>query len=414
MNKKRLIVIGISTLLIGAAVIGAFYFGYKQGLKNPEFIIVKGVSNTSSQEKNVDFNLFWQSWETLKEKYVDADKITNQDLLYGAISGILSATGDPHTNFFPPKQAKGFNEEISGEFGGIGIEIGVRQNQLTVIAPLKNTPAEKAGIKAGDKILKINGESTIGVTAEEAVNVIRGEKETKVILTIGRDEWSEPKDIELIRDIIQVPTLDWKIINENGKEISRNGILYVQLYNFYEKAPFLFYQMAIQSAFLNPQGIILDLRNNPGGYLDAAVNIAGWFLEKGAVVVKEKFKSGDAQIFTANGTKFYKDIPVVVLINEGSASASEILAGALRDNRHIKLVGKKSFGKGSVQEVIELKDNSLLKITIAHWFTPNNTLIEKEGLTPDYEVNLTEDDIKNKKDPQLGKAIELVETELRR
>lgn len=411
MDKKRLFLIGISIIIVFASIVGGFYFGYKQGEKNPKTVLIQGIENLDADKKNgVDFNLFWEAWSDLKEKYVDAGKLSNQDLLYGAIQGIAHATKDPYTNFFPPTEAKQFNEEISGEFGGIGIEIGEKQNQLTVIAPLKGTPAEEAGLKANDKIIKINGESTEGLTVEEAVQKIRGEKGTKVILTIARDEWAESKDIEITRGIIQIPTLDWKIMDDNGKESKTGKILYLQLYNFYEKAPMLMYQAAIQAAFMDPKGIIIDLRNNPGGYLEAAINISGWFLPKDAVVVKEKSQSGDEEIFKAEGAELYKDTPIVILINQGSASASEILAGALQDNRGTKLIGKKSFGKGSVQEVVELTNGSLFKITIAHWLTPNGHLIEKEGLIPDYEVDLKEEDIKNGKDPQLEKAIEILKT----
>lgn len=412
-SKKRALVILILVIVFSALIGGSFYFGYKKGVENPKVVIVKGVSNIeNSEEKNIDFNLFWDAWKVLKEKYVDADKIPNQDLLYGAISGIIGATKDPYSVFMPPSEAKDFSQEISGEFGGIGAEIGLRNGQIIVVSPLKNSPAEKAGLKAGDKILKINDTITVGLTTEEAVKKIRGEKGTAVTLTIARDGWEKQKEISIVRDIIQIPTLDWKMINENGKEDAGGKILYIQLYNFYEKAPLLFYEAVLQSIFHNPRGIILDLRNNPGGYLEASVNIAGWFLNRGDVVVSEKFRSGEIQPFKASGTGLFREIPAIVLINEGSASASEILAGSLRDDRGIKLVGKKSFGKGSVQEVVDFKDNSMVKITIAHWLTPKGQLIEKNGLTPDYEVDLTENDANNKKDPQLEKAAEILRQEI--
>ncbi len=412
-SKKRALVILISVIVFSALIGGSFYFGYKKGVENPKVVIVKGVSNIeNSEEKNVDFGLFWDAWKVLKEKYVDADKIPNQDLLYGAISGIIGATEDPYSVFMPPSEAKDFSQEISGEFGGIGAEIGLRNGQITVVSPLKNSPAEKAGLKAGDKILKIDDTITVGLTTEEAVRKIRGEKGTAVTLTIARNGWEKQKEISIIRDIIKIPTLDWKIINESGKEDSGGKILYIQLYNFYEKAPVLFYEAVLQSIFHNPRGIILDLRNNPGGYLEASVNIAGWFLNRGDIVVNEKFRSGETQPFKASGTGLFKEIPVVVLINEGSASASEILAGSLRDDRGIKLVGKKSFGKGSVQEIVNFKDDSMVKITIAHWLTPKGQLIEKNGLTPDYEVDLTENDFNDKKDPQLEKAAEILRQEI--
>jgi len=395
----------IATIIVGIIAAEAFYVGYNKGVENPKTVLIRGVTNLEKgQPENVDFNLFWQAWQILKDKYVDAGKIENQKLVYGAISGLFASLKDPNTVFMPPSDAKKFSEEISGEFSGVGMEIGIRNEQLVVIAPLKDTPAERAGIKAGDKILKIDDKISIDMPVDEAVKIIRGPKNSTVILTIQRNGWSEPKEFSIVRDTIQIPTLDF--------EMKEDGIAYFHLYNFYENAPFLFYQAAVKAAMQNPKGIVLDLRNNPGGYLEAAVNLSGWFLEPGDLVVSEEFGDGKKEKFKANNSGFFKDFPIVVLINEGSASASEILAGALRDNREIKLIGKKSFGKGTVQELEYLRDGSTIKVTIAHWLMPHGGLIEKNGIIPDYEVNLTEDDIKNDRDPQLEKAIEILKQEI--
>jgi len=397
----------VSFVILSAAVLAAaaFYFGYQQGVKKPQTVIIRGVANLEEGNlEAVDFSLFWDAWRVLKDKYVEAEKIDNQNLIYGAIGGLLDALRDPNTVFLPPGDAKKFNEDISGEFSGIGAEIGIKNDQLSIIAPLKDTPAERAGLRPGDKIMKIDETVTAGLTVDEGVKLIRGKKGTTVVLTILRDEWEKPREISIVRDIIVVPTIDWKIID--------NKIVYIQLFNFYEKAPLLFYQTALDLIFKNPAGLILDLRNNPGGYLDAAVNLAGWFLEPGALVVSEEFRSGEKQIFKARGSGFFKKLPMVILVNEGSASASEILAGSLRDNRGVKLIGEKTFGKGTVQELATLKDDSVIKITIAHWRLPGGQLIEKNGLEPDYEVGRTEDDIKNEKDPQLDKAIKVLKTEI--
>ena len=405
--KKYLIIGGLIIATI-AIIGGVFYFGYsfgfKKGTEKPQTLIIRGVSNIENGQiiKDVDFNLFWESWKILKDKFVDAGKIDDQTLVYGAISGLLNSLKDPHTIFMPPTDAKKFNEDISGEFSGIGAEIGIRNDQLVVISPLKNTPAERAGLKAGDKILKIDDKNAINLSVDEAVKLIRGLKQTKVVLTILRNNWEKAQEIPIIRDIIQIPTLDWEMKDEN--------ISYLRLYNFYENAPFLFYQSAIKTALDNPKGLIIDLRNNPGGYLEVAVNLAGWFLNSGDIIVSEEFHSGEKDEFKANGNGFFKDIPMVILINEGSASASEILAGALRDNRNIKIIGKKSFGKGTVQELQQLKGGSSIKITVAHWLMPNGGLIDKNGIIPDYDINITEEDIKNDKDPQLEKAIEILKT----
>lgn len=413
---KRLSLAGM--IIVAAALIGgvSFYYGYQNGTQKPSVTLIKGVTNLEDgKETSADFSLFWDAWKVLRDKYVDSGNVTDQDMVYGAISGMLASTGDPYSVFMPPKEAGDFSQEISGEFGGIGAEIGIRNDQLVIVAPLKGTPAERAGLKAGDAIIKINGKSTEGVSTENAVQMIRGEKGTQVVLTLFREGWPDTKDFSITRDAIQIPTLDWKMLNDAGKEDPNGKILYIQLYNFYEKAPLLFYQALAQSINKEPKGVILDLRNNPGGYLDAAVDIAGWFLDRGSVVVSEKFRSEEDghTSLRAQGVPIFRNTPTVVLINQGSASASEILAGALKDDRGVKLVGKKSFGKGSVQELIPIKADALVKITIAHWLTPNGTLIDKNGIMPDVDVNLTEDDVKTNKDPQLEKAVETLKSELK-
>ncbi len=403
--NKKYYKIGILAIIFIAVGSGSFYYGYdsgyQQGVENPKTLIIRGVANLENNKpKEVDFDVFWEAWQVLKDKYVETGKLNNQDLVYGAVSGLVNSLKDPHSVFMPPTDAKKFGEDISGEFSGVGMEIGIRNNQLVVIAPLKGTPAEKAGILAGDKIFEVNSTSTEGLSVDEAVKLIRGPKGTKVILMVMRDSFEKPKEIEVIRDVIQIPTVDF--------EVKEGDIAYFHLYNFYENAPSLFYQSAIKAALSSPKGIILDLRNNPGGYLEASVNIAGWFLNRGDLVVSEEFASGQKQEFKAYGSGFFKNTPMVVLINEGSASASEILAGALKDNKGVKLIGEKSFGKGTVQELQSLRDGSQIKITVAHWLMPKGQLIEKNGITPDYEVRITEEDLKNKKDPQLEKAIDIL------
>jgi len=351
--------------------------------------------------EDVDFSLFWETWKVLKEKFVDPKKLNTQEMIYGAVSGMVKSTDDPYTVFFSPEETEEFLKETEGVFEGIGAEIGIKNNQLLIIAPLEGTPAEKAGLRAGDKILKIDGKDTVDLTIEEAVNLIRGPKGTEVTLTIFREDWKEAKEIKIVRSVIKIPSVKWELLEGN--------IAYIKLYQFFERADRDFRKMAIEILNSPAQKIILDLRNNPGGYLEVAQEIAGWFLKKGDIVVIEDPRPGQEQKFyKAEGNEKFLDYPIVVLINKGSASASEILAGALRDNRNVLLIGEASFGKGSVQELEELRGGSSLKITIARWLTPKGELIAEEGLKPDIEVKMTPQDYDQDRDPQLEKAIEII------
>jgi len=351
--------------------------------------------------ENVDLSLLWQVWKTIEEKYAVKDKINAQAMIYGAINGLVKSLDDPYTVFLKPEDAKKFLEDVKGTFEGVGMEIGIKDGQLRVVAPLANTPAERAGLRAGDKILQVDGKSTEGITIDEAINWIRGPKGTEVVLTIYRDAWGEARDIKLIRDVIDVPAFKLELRNDK--------IAYLKIYQFSEKAGYEFPEIALQILNSDAQKIILDLRDNPGGYLEVAQEIASWFLEKGQVVAIEDFGGRQEQKFyLARDNARLVAYPVVILINKGSASGAEILAGALRDNRGIKLIGEKSFGKGSVQELVSLKNNSFLKITVANWLTPKGELITNKGLEPDIKVEMTTADYEAGRDPQLEKAIEII------
>ncbi len=351
--------------------------------------------------EDLDFSLFWEAWHKIQQEYVSPGDINIQELIYGAISGMVESIGDPYTVFFNPGDTKKFLEDIGGEFEGVGMEIGIRESQLQVIAPLEGTPAQKAGLRPGDIIIKIDGVSTIDITIEEAVTLIRGPKGTEVTLTIMRDEWDTSKDFTIKRAVIEIPSLKWELKQEN--------IAYIKLYHFSEKVDQDFTEMATHILKSPSEKIILDLRNNPGGYLEKAQDIAGWFLEKGQVVVIEDFGKEEEQVvYKAKGNSKFLDYPVVILINQGSASASEILASALRDNRNIKIIGETSFGKGSVQKLESLRDGSSLKITIANWLTPKGELITDKGLEPDIKVEMTGEDYEQDRDPQLKKALEII------
>ncbi len=403
-HVKKIIKVCVFAIALAVLVGGIFYFGYKQGEKNPQINIVRGVANLENgNSEAVDFSLFWNTWKVLKDKYVGTQNLDNQNLVYGAISGLVDSLGDENSVFFSPSDAKKFNQDISGQFSGIGAQLDVKNDQLMIVAPLKDSPAEKAGLKAGDKIMKVDDKDTYGMIVEEAVKLIRGEQGTTVKLTILRDSFKEPKEFSIVRDIIRVPTIDSKMIGD---------VAYIHLYNFYEQSPFMFYQAAVEAAMKNPKGLILDLRDNPGGYLDAAVNLAGWFLKNDSTVVTEEFGSGEIQTYTSYGNGLFRDLPVVILINGGSASASEILAGALKDIKSVKLIGEKSFGKGTVQQLEALKDGSMVKITVAHWRMPGGELIDKNGINPDFEVKIREADIIAGRDPQLDKAVEVIKEEI--
>ncbi|OHB21918.1 MAG: hypothetical protein A2939_01460 [Parcubacteria group bacterium RIFCSPLOWO2_01_FULL_48_18] len=391
------VIVGIVILALGG---GIFYVGYIAGYQERE-IIIAGVSNQENgRPADIDFGVFWEAWQVIRQNYLKSEEVDNQTLVYGAVRGLVNSLKDPHSNFLTPEDAKKFNEDVSGEFSGVGMEIGIKNGQLKVIAPLKDSPAEKAGLKAGDSILKVDDAFTNDLSVDEAVKLIRGQRGTKVKLFIFREGWEKSEEFVIVRDIITIPALEYKLIE--------GRLAHIQLFNFNENMPLLFYRAAVDLLLNKPKGIILDLRNNPGGFLEVSVNIAGWFLDKGVVVTEEKFKSGDANVFRANGNGALKLLPMVIIVNEGSASASEILAGALRDHRHIPLIGQKTFGKGSVQEIRNLRDNSSIKISIAQWLTPNGNLIEGAGLEPDYKVEIGDEDAKNKKDPQLEKAIEIL------
>ncbi|MFC1789606.1 S41 family peptidase [Patescibacteria group bacterium] len=387
--KNKIIFGAIILILIAVIFTAGFFIGQK--LKVCQIC----------QPSDIDFSLFWEAWNKLQEKFVDKNFDTEK-MIYGAISGMVDSLEDPYTVFFPPKETQRFLEDVEGKFEGVGMEVGIREGSLQVIAPLEGTPAQKAGLRPSDKILEINGTSTINLTIDEAVGMIRGQKGTQVILTIFREEWGESREVSLIRAVIEIPSLKLEFKEDNS-------IAHLKLYQFSEKASSDFSKASLEILNSSAEKIILDLRSNPGGYLEVAQYIAGWFLEKEEIVVIEDFGNGNGQQnYLSKGPSEFSDYKIIVLINQGSASAAEILAGALRDNRNVLLVGEKSFGKGSVQELASLREGASIKITIAKWLTPKGSLISDVGLEPDIKIEMTDQDYLDGKDPQLDKAIEVI------
>ncbi|TSC80896.1 MAG: Carboxy-terminal-processing protease [Parcubacteria group bacterium Gr01-1014_29] len=395
---KKFAVYGLALLVVGAGFGVGVYVGYNQ---RPAIDLVTSLYNKeTAKPTEVDFSPFWKAWSILEDKYVASGELDRQKMVYGAVSGMVRALDDPYTVFFPPVEQELFESEIQGKFEGIGAEIGMRKGVLVVISPLTGSPAAEAGLLAGDTILQIDDISTADLTLEEAVRHIRGQKDTIVALMIVRKGEDETRVIKITRDTIHIPILEM--------EKREGGIFVIHLYNFSENAQLEFRRALEEMARSGSTKLVLDVRNNPGGLLEAAVDIASWFLESGKIVAREQFGDGSELLHRSKGYNALATIPTVVLVNNGSASASEILAGALRDQKGIKIIGKKTYGKGSVQELVEVTDTTSLKVTIARWLTPSGVSLSDEGLEPDIVVEIDSEDVEDLKDPQLEKAIELL------
>jgi carboxyl-terminal processing protease len=358
-------------------------------------------TQTVNQTPKVDFSLFWDVWDELEKKYIDKKKIESKTMLYGAIKGMVASLNDPYTFFLTPDENQKTKDDLQGKFEGIGAQLGLKDNRVIVIAPLKNSPAEKAGLLAGDFINKVDGQPTTNMTLNEAVAKIRGKKGTRVKLTIERDK--KQKEIEIIRDQIDVPSIELSFEREN--------IAYLKLNQFGDNTYDEWDKAVNDIVKKKVKGLILDLRDNPGGYLEGAVYIASEFLPQGALIVKQESTTYQSKNYRSTRNGLLKEIPVVVLINKGSASASEILAGALRDHKIATLIGEKSFGKGSVQEALDLKEGAGLHLTVAKWILPNGDWINGRGIEPQIKVEnqIKEGNTLNKdNDQQLEKAIEIL------
>lgn len=413
MVKKKISPATLKNIILGVLLLGlGGVVGYRYGQvgSNPVKIPLSQIINTQAPDnkQSLDFGTFWEVWGYLDQTYLDPEKLDAKEMVNGAISGMTSAVGDPYTTYLPPKQNQRSAEDLAGAFFGVGIELGYIDETLAVVAPLKGTPAEKAGIQAGDLILHVKDkgkdldEDTVGWSLNEAVEKIRGKKGTPLTLTLlrknGDNQYGDPFDVDISRGEIVVESVELEFVEHDGKKVA-----HLRVSRFGDRTQSEFDQAVSQILGNGYQldGILLDLRNNPGGYFDGAIDLASEFYSGGVVVSqKGKFTKQD---FKTNGKARLTKFPILVLVNRGSASASEILAGALRDQLDIKLVGENTFGKGTVQDRRELSNGGGLHVTIARWLLPDGGWIHEEGIPVDVEVK---DDRDTQEDEVILRAIE--------
>ena len=355
------------------------------------------VTSPSGQSETINMQLFWDAWNVLSSNYVDPHALVTENMIFGAIKGMVASVNDPYTNFMTPKENRDFMDSMQGHLQGIGAELTLRNGLLTVISPLKNSPAQKAGLQPEDVIYEVDGSSTDNMTLEEAVMNIRGEKGSVVVLTVLRANNSEPITIRIVRDDININSINWEM---------KGDIAVIEINQFGDNTKQEFSKAVSEILLKRPKGLVLDLRYNGGGYLDGSVDIASEFLESERVVTIKKRNPEEDEVIYVNGQARMANIPLAVLINRGSASASEIVAGAIQDHNRGVIIGEKSFGKGTVQTVENLVGGSSLRVTIAKWYTPNDQNINVTGITPDIIVERTVEDFEKGVDPQLDKALE--------
>lgn len=402
---SRVAKIGVGfALMLALGFAGGLTVASADGSKLLANVPLLGDGLDATPDSAADLGDFWKAWNALDARFVQTHGTSTlpsmKDKIWGAIQGLASAYGDPYTVFMPPAEAEQFQDDIRGDFEGVGMEVGIKDGVLTVVAPLKGTPAERAGLRSGDLIIAIDDTSTDGMSTDQAVKLIRGKKGTTVTFTIMRE--GESSKIPVVRDTIAVPTIETS---------TEGGVFVISFYSFTANSSQLFANAIGEFRKSGSTKLLIDLRSNPGGYLESAVSIASHFLPKGAVVVTEDYKGKQDNV--VHRSRGIGGLPegtrVAILIDQGSASASEILAGALQDEGAATLIGMRSFGKGSVQELIDINGGAL-KVTIARWLTPAGRSISDGGLTPDIEVEYTAADRDAKADPQKDRAIEFLNT----
>lgn len=400
MNKNQKIIFSLAIFFLGVFAGQNFEFlKWEQGKGSSGLPLIGGEKKTSEK---TDLSLFWRVWGTLEEKYLDKNKLNRDKMVNGAIGGLVSSLGDPYTVYLAPEQNKNFKDNLSGKYSGVGIQLGYRSGKMVVIAPLDETPASREGVKPNDQILKIDDKDTQDITLPQAVSLIRGVPGTKVKLSLLHEGKEKPYEVTLTREEITIKSVILKNLSD---------VAYLKLTQFGDNAKEEWDKEVGEILSKNYQKIILDLRNNPGGRFDKAVVIASEFLEKG-VVARQEWHNGKKQEYPVLGGGKLTKVPLVVLVNKGSASASEILAGALQDHKRSKIVGEKTFGKGTVQEVEEFDNGGGLHISSSKWLTPEGTWVdETKGLKPDREVKTESDEPKEsqealEKDPFIKAALE--------
>ncbi len=391
-NTARSLILIVAMLMVSA---GSYYAGLQRPFVGPAVAPDPAVQS--------QFKVFWEVWDLVQREYFDQSAVDQQKMVYGAIQGMASSLGDPNTSFSNPVRARMFEEDLRGSFDGIGVQVEMRDGRLTVVAPLEGSPGEKAGLRPGDVFSKVDGKDISNLSLNDAIALIRGPRGTKIVLTIVRKD-REPFDVEIVRAEIKITAV-------RGEFFQQDQIAYLKLNSFSASSTS---QLVIKTRELlsqNPKGLIFDLRNNPGGLLTTAVEVASQFQADGTVLYEET-RGGHFKPFPATSGGIATKIPMVLLVNGGSASASEIVAGALQDSGRAILIGQKTFGKGTVQNIHSLSDGSSLRVTIARWWTPKKRVIDKVGLEPDIVVEMTPEDQAAGRDPQLERAKEYLRSKV--
>lgn len=407
-RPPRVVPVTVAVVLVAAGFFGGLAAGRLTPMSQPG--VVGGHLTNTNQPlpaylgKDVDFSLYWDLWNRVHQNYLE-QPIVDTKLFYGSLEGMVAGLGDPYSVFMDPDTAKSFSNELEGSIQGIGAEIGLKDGALTVIAPLPGTPADKAGLKAGDRILAIDKTDTSGMGVDYAVSLIRGPSGTKVTLMILSHGDTTPRDVTITRAQIDVPLVQGEMKALPG---GKGSVAYIKVSHFGQETDQLFRAQWQQLAVKGPRGLVLDLRNDPGGFLDQAIALSSHWLAADKAVVNEQGTPPNFKVYRSSGDDDLATVPTVVLVNGGSASASEIVTGALQDWRAATVVGEQTFGKGSVQDLQDLPDGSAVKLTIAKWFTPKGRSIDKNGITPDIVVKLTRQDADQGKDPQLDRALQLL------